>query len=102
MDDIISGALEALERILNYCEEIDLHLPEAERSGYRMLPDYEVVRKALTEREHGEWVHCDDGECSWRCSVCRKYVYGAYTEIYSGEYHFCPYCGARMDGDENG
>lgn len=49
------NALEALERILNYCEEIDLHLPEAERSGYKMLPDYEAVRSALTGSVTG-WI----------------------------------------------
>ena len=52
------NALEALERILNYCEEIDNHLPEAERSGYKMLPDYEVVRSALTGNVTG-WIYAD-------------------------------------------
>ena len=27
------------DRLLSYCEEIDLHIPEEERSGYDMLPD---------------------------------------------------------------
>lgn len=26
-------------RIFNHCEEIDYHIPEAERTGYKMLPD---------------------------------------------------------------
>ena len=36
-------ALEAMERIFNYCEEIDLHLPEDERTGYnrkKMSPHF--------------------------------------------------------------
>ena len=37
------GAIKALERMWNYCEEIDNHLPEAEQTGYKMLPDYLVV-----------------------------------------------------------
>ena len=52
--------------------------------------------KAL-EMEPGEWVHYNN---TWRCSVCEKYVYGAYTEIYSGEYRFCPYCGTRMEEND--
>lgn len=58
------------------------------------LPPSDVV-----EVWHGKWVHCDDGSLSWRCSVCGKHAYGNYTEVFSGEYHFCPNCGARMDGE---
>ena len=54
------------------------------------------------EVQHGQWVHCDDGSLSWRCSVCGKHAYGNYAEVFSGEYHFCPNCGARMDGEKNG
>lgn len=37
-------ALEALERILNYCEEIDCHLPKEERTGYVMYGDYRAIK----------------------------------------------------------
>lgn len=40
-------ALEAMERIFNYCEEIDLHLPEDERTGYNMLPDVQLVERYI-------------------------------------------------------
>ena len=40
-------ALEAMERIFNYCEEIDLHLPEDERTGYDMLPDVQLVERYI-------------------------------------------------------
>lgn len=40
-------ALEAMERIFNYCEEIDLHLPEDERTGYNMLPDVKLVERYI-------------------------------------------------------
>ena len=36
--------LEALERILNYCEEIDCHLPKEERTGYVMYDDYRAIK----------------------------------------------------------
>ena len=40
-------ALEAMERIFNYCEEIDLHIPENERTGYDMLPDVQLVERYI-------------------------------------------------------
>ena len=36
-----------MERIFNYCEEIDLHLPENERTGYHMLPDVQLVERYI-------------------------------------------------------
>ncbi len=43
----IEDALDALERIFNYCEEIDNNIPENERTGYNMLPDVFVIRDVL-------------------------------------------------------
>ena len=42
-----SKALEALDRIFNYCEEIDLHIPEEEQTGYSMNDDVVIIREAL-------------------------------------------------------
>lgn len=39
--------LAALERIFNYCEEIDNNLPEEEKSGYNMLPDVLLLTDIL-------------------------------------------------------
>ena len=36
-----------MERIFNYCEEIDLHIPENERTGYEMLPDVQLVERYI-------------------------------------------------------
>ena len=96
-------ALEALERILNFCEEIDLHLPEAERSGYRMLPDYEVVRKALAERKHGKWIDLHpQGDSRFMCSVCKWKEHVPTCMGKPTVWEYCPSCGSRMDGDGNG
>lgn len=43
-----SKALEALDRIFNYCEEIDLHIPEEEQTGYSMNDDVAIIRDALS------------------------------------------------------
>jgi hypothetical protein len=40
-------ALEALDRIFNYCEEIDCHLPKEERTGYVMYGDYMAIRNYI-------------------------------------------------------
>ena len=40
-------ALEALERLFNYCEEIDCHLPKEERTGYVMYGDYKELKKYI-------------------------------------------------------
>lgn len=47
-------ALEAMERIFNYCEEIDLHIPENERTGYEMLPDVQLVKRYILSKEEDE------------------------------------------------
>lgn len=44
-------ALEAMERIFNYCEEIDLHIPEDERTGYSMLPDVQLVEQYILSKD---------------------------------------------------
>ena len=44
-------ALEAMARIFNYCEEIDLHLPENERTRYNMLPDVQLVERYIWSTE---------------------------------------------------
>ena len=44
-------ALEAMGRIFNYCEEIDLHLPENERTRYDMLPDVQLVERYILSKD---------------------------------------------------
>lgn len=48
-DKVAKEVREVADRILNYCEEIDWHIPEEERTGYEMLPDIwklsEIVKK---------------------------------------------------------
>ena len=36
-------AIKTVDRIFNYCEEIDWHLPEEEQTGYEMSPDINAV-----------------------------------------------------------
>ena len=51
---------------------------------------------------HGRWVRCKDWDYDYECSVCEGYA----VENKDGNYdiltHYCPNCGAKMDGDGNG
>ena len=57
-----------------------------------MIPSADVV-----EVRHGHWIDVGadlDGAWYYRCSVCGSDAVDGY------EYPLCPYCGARMDGEE--
>ena len=48
---------------------------------------------------HGRWVKVNDcvligSGHHWECSVCRKWVLRKHTD-----WHYCPNCGAKMDGE---
>lgn len=58
MTDILK-AFEALDRIFNYCEEIDNNIPEKERTGYNMLDDIGIIRQTLKEQS----IRCEHCEC---------------------------------------
>ena len=55
---------------------------------------YEDIQH-LIEDKKGFWEYVDDVD--YRCSVCHKYAYGCLGEVLSGQYKYCPYCGARME-----
>lgn len=41
----------------------------------------------------GRWIWDDEG---YHCSECWHHAYGNTGEILSGDYHYCPSCGADM------
>ena len=49
---------------------------------------------------HGRWVKCGklEGKIVMKCSECEQGI----TAMFEPKYHYCPNCGARMDGDTNG
>lgn len=44
---VLKQAYEITSRISNYCEEIDLNLPQEERTGYDMLKDIRLLRDVI-------------------------------------------------------
>lgn len=51
-------AIKTVDRIFNYCEEIDYHLPKEEQTGYEMLPDINAVIEYILDTP--EVVRCKD------------------------------------------
>ncbi len=53
------------------------------------------------ERKRGEWIRVTEelGE-SWMCSECmEEFIPHDGMEEFASYVHFCPNCGARMDGE---
>lgn len=62
------------------------------------LPFADVV-----ERKRGEWIRVTEelGE-SWMCSECmEEFIPHDGMEEFASYAHFCPNCGARMDGEDD-
>nr|DAR40831.1 MAG TPA: zinc-ribbon containing domain protein [Caudoviricetes sp.] len=65
-----------------------------------------ALDKALTAADvapvvHGHFVHdgpmIAHGVDWWHCSICGRLV----TDVESHRFDYCPWCGARMDGDDD-
>lgn len=68
------------------CEEIDEAIDQQPTADVKP-----VVR--------GEWI--DEKDSPYYCSICGRYQYDATLEIMTGDWKYCPYCGADMRGDED-
>ena len=107
-----------LIKALRYCADEDKICTEQTNCGYYgkgffcqevLLRDaadaLEAAEKRIEELEaqlpkDGEWIEQDDGDSIFfKCSVCGKIQYNVLLEMMQGEYHYCPNCGAKMDGD---
>lgn len=63
-----------------------------------------IPRVDAVEVAHGEWAIIeDDYLCltSLECSVCgEQFCFEEYDEKMPPHYHYCPNCGAKMDGGD--
>ena len=57
------------------------------------LPTVDAV-----EVKHGWWIELPSMEPDYKCSECGR----SYAWWEPSEAHYCPNCGAKMDGDGNG
>ena len=62
-------AIKAVDRIFNYCEEIDCHLPKEEQTGYDMLLDINAVIEYILDNP--KVVRCKD--CKYYKTVYESY-----------------------------
>ena len=71
MTQELKDAIDALDRILDNCEEIDLHLPEEEKSGYKMIKDFGILHSYLRLNVH-DLTERDIPKARFqcRCGVC--------------------------------
>ena len=90
----ITKALEALDRIFNYCEEIDLHIPKEEQIGYNMLVDINIIREALTNQKIGYWI---DNAPEWQ-NIDPPYICSECGNFHLQKTNYCDQCGAKMEG----
>ena len=80
---------------------------------YKATDIYNVIKSAPTadvvEVRHGKWVETQE-PLGWRdvdcaeCSVCHEnWIIDEDSSIddYECMWHYCPHCGAKMDGDTN-
>ena len=82
---------------------------------FSRLADRQEEIVAMIERQpkvnavevvHGEWEIIEDDYfdlVEMKCSVCgASYGFEDYEDDTPKNYHYCPNCGAKMDGDGNG
>lgn len=80
-----NGCLEAIEALM------------AEGDIYDIEYDPSVVQP---ERKRGKWLDIMVGEMpAQACNQCNTFYPLAYT---GGGHRYCPSCGARMNGEQNG
>lgn len=81
----------------------------AVRKAFESLEQFgnsEPLPSAQPERKKGKWIYGEDeyGIDGYHCDKCGFFVPWDYTHKFIDfikDYHFCPNCGARMDGDSD-
>ena len=82
-NDVVKGRSDFAEDIRNAVRDLIFRQPTAD------------VRKV----RHGKWIGAENysnGNYKYECSKCQ-----AFFNLNDGDddYHYCPHCGARMDGE---
>lgn len=88
---------ECIEILSDMRAEYNIFVNVKEATRYHCLS---IAIKALKDEPVGKWIDPQDPIC-YKCSNCGRYVnqeYGLSNPIF---YHYCPWCGAKMEGVEN-
>lgn len=65
------------------------------KAGYQSAADRLDTIPTVAERKHGHWVRHND------IIACSECIFDMCFDENLGELNYCPYCGAKMDGDNN-
>lgn len=109
---------EAALQIIDYAKQLTSEQIVRESGTYELLSDTEkacydgiittldmckrlinegVIAADVQPIKHGKWLHINDDGIIF-CSDCENEAYWD-TDYGQQLFDFCPYCGARMDGD---
>lgn len=91
--DALKAKIRKAEKEFRRCKIEPVGYKMAFADGVGAVADL-IVDEAPTieERKHGHWVEVDD--VTEECALC--------GEIGDCNYSYCPWCGAKMDGENNG
>ena len=86
----------AIEAIMS--EPPDAHYPQWYVDKIKSIPAADVA-----EVRHGRWTIAEDDYCGLnivKCSVCHEeWCFEEGDDVFDLNYHYCPNCGAKMDGE---
>ena len=86
--------------------------PDQTPKAYVYLRGGEAIIEDLTKFpaadvapvRHGEWLKAEDDYCGLniiQCSICHEeWCFEIDDDVIDLNYHYCPNCGAKMDGKE--
>lgn len=95
MDDYVSRG-DVLDIVSQYCPDDDGSCSKADADPREMLDEIEALPSADVQPvKHGRWERRMTK--IYACSECTNEV----TDRQRKNYSFCPYCGTRMDGDND-
>ncbi len=93
MDEYISKQ-DAVDAAMQYCPDDDGTCSKADKDIRELLDEIEDIPAAdVAPVRHGKWIFRSDVYGVAYCSECDY-------EIHGNDTYYCPYCGAKMDGEE--
>ena len=95
-EEVISKIKEKCD-IINDIADYQLAYGEIREIQETLNEILEIVKTVVPEREKGEWI-LDETDNSIECNKCLCQIYP--NDIFYGEPHFCPNCGADMRGKQ--
>lgn len=85
----------------DYCEE---NCGKENREGYKTCKNCSMLNIPSTDVQpirHGRWTYPYKDKDINQCSECRSCVQDKISNVRE-MFAYCPFCGARMDGEQHG